>query len=312
MHYSFIVNPTAGSGYAKESWQHLRSSIDKLSISYDAYLTKSKGHASYLANKIANSLPQKAVNQNVLVAVGGDGTVNEVLTGLMQSTKKTLPLAVIPCGKTNNFALAAGVSQNIDKALQQLLNTQNSQDFFIGHYQDMIKNQDGYFLTSLGIGFDARMNSLFNPSRKHNAKKPSSWSFFRRSFATLYNQQSFSINIDDGKSHHHFNNAFIAIACNCPYSGQALLVSPEASLMKQHIDLIVVERKNWLHTLLVLWQLLHGRISKSRFAHVFHSSLLRYSIDSLEFRQIDGNNAGNQFADLQLSTVSYPFWISKT
>lgn len=311
MHYSFIVNPTAGDGYAKEAWRHLRSSIEKLNLSYDAQLTKEAGHATYLAEKMVNSTNELKAANHVVVAVGGDGTVNEVLTGLIQNDGHLpLPLAVIPCGRINNFAHAANINSDIDKALQQIINAKQSQTFFVGHYQDMIKQQEGYFLSSLGIGFDARMNSSFKPAAKRSKRRPSTFAFFRQAMATLYNQQSFSINIDDGKSHQHFERVFIALACNGPYSGSSMLVDPQASLLDPNVDLIVVERKNWLHTVLILWQYLHGRIIKSRFAHYFRANKIHYSIDSLEFRQIDGSDAGNQFADLELNCIQYPFWIS--
>lgn len=305
MHYSFIVNPMAGHGYANQAWEQLLPILAKHQISYDVQLTKSKSQVSYLVNKLITDRQHK---EKAIVAVGGDGTVNEVLNALIKAQKPSYPLAIIPCGRNNNFARSLKMSLDPRDAWQKIEDTSKSQELFVGHYQDQIKNNQGYFVNSLGIGFDARMNSRMNKVNKRRQKRISTFSFLKQSLATLYNQQPFALDVDAGEHRGHFNRAFIALACKNPIIGQGIVADPQATLFKPSVSLIVVERKNWLQTFISLWQLIHGRIAKSRWAHCYRSTKIRFSSDTLEFMQIDGTDQGNRFTDLQIDCVSYPFW----
>lgn len=305
MHYLFIVNPIAGNGYANQVWEQLLPIIAKQQIAYDVQITKSKNQIPHLVNKLLSTHNQ---SNNVMVAVGGDGTVSEVLNALMTSKQTTCPLAVIPCGRTNNFARSIKMSSQPLDAWQQITNVDESQPVFVGHYQDQIKNQEGYFVSSLGIGFDARINSRINQSNKGHRQRIGTFAFLKQALATLYNQQPFSLDVDDGEHQGHFKHAFIALTCKTSTVGQAVVIDPQASSSHPSVSLVVVERKNWLQTLASLWKLIHGRIIRSRFTHCFRSDSIRLSSDSLEFMQIDSTDQGNHFTDLQIDCVSYPFW----
>lgn len=78
--YYFIVNPNSRSGKGADIWKSLSQSLDHRNIPYKAYLTECAGHATELAEKISSSADKE--HPVTLIAVGGDGTIQEVLTGL--------------------------------------------------------------------------------------------------------------------------------------------------------------------------------------------------------------------------------------
>ena len=89
--------------------------------------------------------------------------------------------------------------------------------------------------------------------------------------------------------------------------GGRFKIAPNASLDEPSLDLVVAERKNWLITFWQVWRFVHGKLAGSRFAKHFHGKNFHCTTTSLEFGQVDGEEIGNQFMDLLISTASYPF-----
>ena len=92
--YSFIVNPNSRSGEGRNVWNRLRSIMESQGISYQYFLTEYVGHATVLARRIsAAGTPEDPVT---LVTVGGDGTIYEVLTGIIDLS--SVVFGFIPVG----------------------------------------------------------------------------------------------------------------------------------------------------------------------------------------------------------------------
>lgn len=110
-----IINPTSGRGMIKD---YLLSIVTKLSLAgYEVtvYPTKAKHDA---VNKM-----KVARNYDLIIASGGDGTLNEVITGLIEANANT-PIGYIPTGTTNDFASTLGIPKNVPKALDVCLEGQ--------------------------------------------------------------------------------------------------------------------------------------------------------------------------------------------
>ena len=95
--YTFIVNPNARSGLGKKVWGNLESILKKRNVPYEVYFTKYQKHATKVTSKITSD-----GENHVVVALGGDGTVNEVVNGI-QDFEKTF-FGYIPIGSSNDFA----------------------------------------------------------------------------------------------------------------------------------------------------------------------------------------------------------------
>ena len=99
--YYFIVNPNAHGGRGKKIWRKLERQIHKSGIHYEAFQTEAPGDARRMAAELTANMQEPAT----IVAVGGDGTVNEVLNGLAISD--LLTVGYIPTGLTGTSS--AGV-----------------------------------------------------------------------------------------------------------------------------------------------------------------------------------------------------------
>ncbi len=161
-----IFNPTADHGKALKHVSQVESCLGRHNIAYKLELTSSSGHASKLAREAAvesveNHRAGRAGLQAV-VAAGGDGTVNEVINGLMEAkaaldisgSRVELPaLGVIPVGRGNDFAYGAGVVHDLEKACR-LLKGEQWYDMDVGVIRGGLFPQGRYFGNGIGIGFD--------------------------------------------------------------------------------------------------------------------------------------------------------------
>ena len=147
----FIINPIAGRGAGKLALPEIDLMASKLSINYEIISTQHPGHAVQLAEQAAIS------DTETVVAVGGDGTSNEVLNGLMQAWKqghKNTQLAVIGIGRGNDFAYAFGIQPGLEAGFS-VLERRSPRYIDVGRIIGGNFPQGRYFGNGVGIGFDA-------------------------------------------------------------------------------------------------------------------------------------------------------------
>ena len=102
MIYHFIVNPRARSGLGEMLWKQLEPELCRKRIDYQIHLTTKKKDAGKIASKITED-----GQEHMFVVLGGDGTLNEVLSGIKSLEKVTL--GYIPIGSSNDFARGTGI-----------------------------------------------------------------------------------------------------------------------------------------------------------------------------------------------------------
>lgn len=136
--YKLIANPTARRGNARSAISRLLETLNRRGIAYDLELTSGPREAGRIARASRDSF-------DVIVAVGGDGTVNEVVQGMIFSPK---PLGVIPCGSGNDFVKSLRIPTKVDEAVEILLRGDT-------RTIDAGTINGRYFANGVGIGFDA-------------------------------------------------------------------------------------------------------------------------------------------------------------
>lgn len=116
--YYFIVNKWAGARHSVQTWDKLHQYLLQNEVQFERAVTEYPKHATELAQKFADGHPTNWV----IVALGGDGTLLEVLNGVQRSKNK-IPIGYIPAGSGNDFARAVGLARDPYQALQQLIQT---------------------------------------------------------------------------------------------------------------------------------------------------------------------------------------------
>ncbi len=144
-----ILNPMADMGRASKTANTLRPIAQEFKGELTWSGTVYPGHAVELAKQAAEE------GYDMVVALGGDGTVHEVMNGLMQVAENKRPaMGVVPIGSGNDFAYAIGITQKPDRALAHALQSENIQAIDIGLLTDEHGRKE-FFDNTLGMGFDA-------------------------------------------------------------------------------------------------------------------------------------------------------------
>lgn len=143
--YKFIVNPAAGRGNAIRLLPKLEERLKRSDIEFEILVTSGRGDAVKLAHKSARET-------GVIVAVGGDGTVNEVVKGMYGS--KAI-LGIIPVGSGNDFVKPLGIPADLDQSLDIV---------FKGEHRtvDLGSINDDIFVNSVGMGLDGAVAKTMN------------------------------------------------------------------------------------------------------------------------------------------------------
>ncbi len=150
-YYKIILNPAAGNGNGAKSLPHLEQLLKQSNTRYELALTSGEGNGIELARQAVTG------GYDVIVAAGGDGTVNEVVNGLMQMKQQGQaipPLGVFCVGRGNDFAGSLGIPEDLPGGVQALLAGQR-RVVDIGLVTGGKYPTGRYFCNCVGVGFDA-------------------------------------------------------------------------------------------------------------------------------------------------------------
>mgnify|MGYP000872185721 CR=1 FL=1 len=151
MNYKIIVNPTSGKGMGAQAVPLIREALDAQGLHYDLVCTERPWHAAELAQEAAKS------GYDVVVAAGGDGTLNEVLNGLIlakQAGVDGVALGALSVGRGNDFAYGGGIPHELTEGVRVLAQGQR-RTIDVGRVEGGFYPQGRYFGNGVGIGFDA-------------------------------------------------------------------------------------------------------------------------------------------------------------
>jgi diacylglycerol kinase (ATP) len=141
--WGFIVNPTAGNGFAKSMVPVIEEKLKKYGIDGEILLTERSGHAAELSKSCYGK------GFKYIIAVGGDGTMNEVARPLIN--KKDVVIGIIPAGTGNDFVQITGFPDRFTENDWEILFKKNIIAMDAGSVNGMI------FLNGMGLGFDAQV-----------------------------------------------------------------------------------------------------------------------------------------------------------
>lgn len=230
----FIVNPISGRSSKGNILSAITDSIDMQKYDVTIRFTNHSGHATTLASEAV------AEGYDVVVAVGGDGTVNEVARALVHT--KTA-LGIIPCGSGNGLARHLHIPMNVRKAVD-IINTGTVETI-----DTLTVNGRPCFCTA-GVGYDAQVSAEYAKEKRRGlityvSKAISGW--FK------YEPQEYTIETDNQV----LKRKAVAITCaNANQWGNEFHVAPNASLKDGLIDVTIIHPIKFLHALAMPFQIL--------------------------------------------------------
>lgn len=149
--YLILVNPTAGRGNGEKMYPVIEQRLQAAGLDFEMRRTERVGHASQMAAEA------QAGGWEVVVAVGGDGTANEVIDGLLRARRDGQDgpaMGLIPVGRGNDFSFGVGIPHDLEAACQ-ILATGQRRWIDVGYVIGGDYPQGRFFGNGVGIGFDA-------------------------------------------------------------------------------------------------------------------------------------------------------------
>ncbi len=159
--HKIILNPQSGKGATRRRIPEIEQALNALGLDYHLSLTERPWHAAELAREAI------VAGYDVVVAAGGDGTVNEVVNGVLQCQEEKLGdavLGVLPVGRGNDFCFASGIPLDFTAACQTLAKGR-VRALDAGRISDGQGSTARYFGNGVGIGFDAVVSRVANQAR---------------------------------------------------------------------------------------------------------------------------------------------------
>jgi YegS/Rv2252/BmrU family lipid kinase len=251
-----IVNPKAGSGKGLSDWPVISNQLNRSGVDFTCVFTEHKFHAVELTVKAINDGFRK------LVAIGGDGTINEIVNGLFIQQKAApneISLAVIPAGTGNDWLRMFGIPATYSKAVQSIVNHRTIlQDVgLITFYESRIRHRC-YMANMAGMGFDAMVNRLFNHLKDEG--RYSKNMYLRGTFRTLlsYRPKRFAVTVDGEPMYE--GPVFSAAVGIGKYNGGGMNQMPNAVIDDGLLDITIVKKMNPFRVLYHFRKLYNGKI----------------------------------------------------
>jgi YegS/Rv2252/BmrU family lipid kinase len=226
--YLFIINPKAGAGLNNNLPHFIAQRAAIFHKQVEIIFTTHAGHAFEIASNASEKIYQ------VIAAVGGDGTINEVGRGLIN---KSISMAIVPMGSGNGLARYLKIPLNM---LQAIDNIFTGKSISI----DVIKINNHYSFNVSGVGFDAAVAHDFQ-----HLKKRGFWGYFKMVVKQIFNFKPVEINVDIHPNDEIKNikdKVFLMAIANSNQFGNNAIIAPAANAMDGKFNLVMVKPFSWL------------------------------------------------------------------
>jgi diacylglycerol kinase (ATP) len=222
-----VLNPSAGGGKSLKALPRVQAALSALNRPYHVYLTTAPGDGQRAAARLANE------GASVVIAVGGDGTIQEVVNGLCESGTR-VPLGVVPAGNGSDFARTIGASTKIEEAIAKASAGQiRSIDAGLAMFDDGTKR---IFINVAGLGFD----SLVAERVQHTKFLPgANLPYLAAALQTLMRYKNVEATIDVDGEIINTRAVFIQVA-NAKFMGGGYKIAPSADIEDGMLDLALV------------------------------------------------------------------------
>ena len=274
----FIINPISGTGKQKKVEKLIEKYLDLNLFEFNITYTQYAKHAIEISEKAASSY-------DIIVAVGGDGSVNEIAKALINTN---VNLAIIPTGSGNGLARHLKIPMEIKAAILKI-NQLNIKRI------DTVKINDYHFLGTAGTGFDAHIGWKFAEATKRGF-----WSYMKITIKEYFNypEKNFTLNID-GKE---FNKqAFLITFANSNQYGNNVYISPTSIIDDGYLKIVILNKFPLYYVFDFAYRIFNKKIDRFKYVTTLYGKQINIKVPQQELH-IDGEpfKLGNE---LQIEVV---------
>ena len=215
---AFIINPFSGTGKKEDIPSLIKRELDIEVFEPEIVFTEHRGHGTELAKEFVDK------KFDIVVAVGGDGTVNEVGRSLIHSDTS---LGIIPIGSGNGLARHLGIPMNLRKAVKQLNHSEP-----IRMDYGLVNNRP--FFCTCGTGFDAYVSTEFAKGKKRGIM-----SYVEKIITGYFTYKSQNYHLL-GEGIDLNTKAFVITFANASQWGNNAYIAPQASVQDGKLDISIM------------------------------------------------------------------------
>ncbi|MEE8618985.1 MAG: diacylglycerol kinase family protein, partial [Dehalococcoidales bacterium] len=228
-----IVNPIAGAGRTVRKWPQIMGLLKNIGLSFEYDLTEASGHAIELAKSAAKK------GYELVVSVGGDGTINEIVNGLYNAGNiRDVTLGIISTGVGSDFIRTIGIPRSYKEACQRLMNSRKLVvDLGVVEYVNNGEVSKRLFVNFAGLGFDAEVVKATTQRFKALGSTPSYLIGLLTTFV-FYETEQVSL-ILDGQPEER--RVWTILMSNGKYGGGGMLAAPNADPADGLFDVVVID-----------------------------------------------------------------------
>ncbi len=273
-----IVNPVAGQGWGVRLAERLRRSLARREINASTRITQGPGDARRWA---AAAGPH---GFDLIFAIGGDGTVGEVVAGQTCSEQK-IPVAIMPVGTANVVSLALGLPWFPALAIDKLLQARTMQ-FDVGYVPQL----DRYFFLMAALGYPAR---IIQDSPRKWKNLFGVFTYFAVAFRNALNLHEAQIRIRDENGFDRFFRGNTILVSNIgEITDINFKISPQTSAHDGKFDVTVISSRTLWYFFKTLFRVLIRRRKASALVQGFQAASVMIESDPPVEVQVDGENLG--------------------
>ncbi len=293
--FLYIVNPVAGQGAGKRAINTIESYCKSKNINFEILLTKYPLHATELTKRYFN-------NYSNIIAVGGDGTVNEVINGFTLNTNKIF--AALQVGTGNDLVKNFNYPTKVFEILDVIHNEekQNIMDIDIGKViftvSNSLKIKQHLFINNLGIGFDAYVGYL----NQHNKKIKGVISYVFSVIKALANYKMIDVEISFGNNKITGEKLMLTIG-NGISSGGGFYLTPRAIINDNLLDISIFDKLTRLRLLKVLPKALVNKLETVNEAKMYKSNKIKITLKEPYYVHCDGEIISKELKTADITCI---------
>ncbi len=291
-----VVNPCSANGKTLKKWPHIQQELNAAGAVFDYRMTEYSLHAV--------EITREALKQgyDTIVAVGGDGTLNEVVNGFFEDDKTINPeakLGVISCGTGGDFVRTAGLAKDIKTACQTIAKG-GTRIIDIG--RALFKDHQGnymtkYFINVAGFGIDGEIVYRVN----HTSKAFGGFlSFLWGTLTAIASFQPREIRLEIDGTIRFNGKATVIAAGNGKYIGGGMKIVPMAELDSGYFDVIVVDNMSKVELIKNLPRIYGGSHIDDPRVYCMRGTRIKASSPELVLVDIEGEQPGTLDIDISI------------
>lgn len=280
----FIYNPNAGNK-SNRYRQKLVNTLQKIPNT-TLLLTEYPSHAQKIVKKLLISNPEK------IIAVGGDGTINEIGNALKG---QDIPMGIIPLGSGNGLARHLHIPMNVTKAIEIALNGEST-------YIDVLTWNKRAFFCTAGIGFDAQVAALF-----HQGTGRGFVNYIKASLKALRKYKPIEIGLDKHKIESYFSITF----ANANQFGNNAYISPISNLQDALFEIVKIKNGHFGQKIQLGISLFLKQIHRHRLVTIKQAKSIQLFVTPGTFYHLDGESLQTTEQEIQIEILPEKLLVIK-